>query len=81
MISFTFLAALAASAGVLGCNKKGPECEQTVATLNPSVDALNKAKPTSSKGVFLRKISVSSTMGVGVRVDAATVNGEARAPA
>jgi large subunit ribosomal protein L1 len=33
------------------------------------VDALNKAKPTSSKGVYLKKLAVSSTMGVGVRVD------------
>jgi large subunit ribosomal protein L1 len=33
------------------------------------VDALSKAKPASSKGVYLRKIAVSSTMGVGVRVD------------
>ena len=33
------------------------------------IDALNKAKPAASKGVYLRKISVSSTMGVGVRVD------------
>ena len=33
------------------------------------LDTLNKAKPASSKGVYLRKVAVSSTMGVGVRVD------------
>lgn len=33
------------------------------------IEALNKAKPASSKGVYLRKVAVSSTMGVGVRVD------------
>ena len=33
------------------------------------LDALSKAKPASSKGVYLRKLAVSSTMGVGVRVD------------
>jgi large subunit ribosomal protein L1 len=33
------------------------------------IDALNKAKPATSKGVYLRKISVSSTMGAGIRVD------------
>lgn len=38
------------------------------------VEALNKAKPASSKGVYLKKVSVSSTMGVGVRVDQATLN-------
>jgi len=33
------------------------------------LDALTKSKPASSKGVYLRKVAVSSTMGVGVRVD------------
>ncbi|MFY9260308.1 MAG: 50S ribosomal protein L1 [Gallionella sp.] len=33
------------------------------------IDALTKAKPATSKGVYLRKISVSSTMGAGIRVD------------
>jgi large subunit ribosomal protein L1 len=33
------------------------------------IDALNKAKPASSKGIYLRKVSLSSTMGAGVRVD------------
>ena len=37
------------------------------------VDALTKAKPASSKGQYLKKISVSSTMGAGVRVDQATL--------
>ncbi|OIQ79542.1 50S ribosomal protein L1 [mine drainage metagenome] len=38
------------------------------------VDALIKAKPASSKGQYMKKISVSSTMGAGVRVDQATLN-------
>lgn len=37
------------------------------------VDALNKAKPASSKGVYLKRIAVSSTMGAGVRVDQSTL--------
>ncbi len=37
--------------------------------LRALVDALQKAKPASSKGVYLKKVSVSSTMGSGVRVD------------
>ncbi len=37
------------------------------------VDALNKAKPAASKGVFLKRIAVSSTMGTGVRVDQSTL--------
>ena len=38
------------------------------------VEALTKAKPASSKGVYLRKVAVSSTMGVGVRVDTQTIS-------
>ena len=37
------------------------------------IEALNKAKPQSSKGQYLRKVAVSSTMGVGVRVDPQTI--------
>jgi large subunit ribosomal protein L1 len=38
------------------------------------IEALNKARPTSSKGIYLRKISLSSTMGAGVRIDQATLS-------
>jgi large subunit ribosomal protein L1 len=38
------------------------------------LDALTKAKPATSKGVFLRKVAVSSTMGVGVRVDMQSIS-------
>ncbi|MDO8306439.1 50S ribosomal protein L1 [Herminiimonas sp.] len=37
------------------------------------IDALNKAKPATIKGVYLRKVSLSSTMGAGVRVDQTTL--------
>ena len=37
------------------------------------VDALQKAKPAASKGVYFKKLAVSSTMGVGVRVDTSSV--------
>ncbi len=33
------------------------------------VEAINKSRPATAKGIFLKKISVSSTMGAGVRVD------------
>jgi large subunit ribosomal protein L1 len=38
------------------------------------IDALNKSKPATSKGVYLRKVAVSSTMGVGVRVDTQSIS-------
>ena len=41
--------------------------------LGALVDALVKAKPASSKGVYLRRVAVSSTMGVGVRVEPSSV--------
>ncbi len=43
------------------------------------IDALNKSKPASSKGIFLRKVALSSTMGVGARVDVATITAAAQA--
>jgi large subunit ribosomal protein L1 len=45
------------------------ESDKLSGNLRALIDALNKAKPASSKGVYLRKVAVSSTMGVGVRVD------------
>mgnify|MGYP001452713714 CR=1 FL=1 len=44
------------------------------ANLAALLDALNKAKPASSKGVFVRKVSLSSTMGIGLRIDQASLN-------
>lgn len=38
------------------------------------LDALQRAKPASSKGAYFKRLSVSSTMGVGVRVDQASVS-------
>jgi large subunit ribosomal protein L1 len=46
--------------------------KQNLVTL---VDALNKARPAGAKGIYLKKLSVSSTMGPGVRVDIASLSG------
>ncbi len=48
--------------------------EQLRDNLAALLDALNKSRPAAAKGVFLRKVSVSSTMGVGVRVDPASLS-------
>lgn len=50
------------------------DVEQLQTNLSALVDALNKARPAAAKGVYLRKIAVSSTMGGGARVDVASVN-------
>ena len=41
--------------------------------------AINKSKPSSMKGIYLKKVSVSSTMGVGIRVDQSGMAGAAAA--
>ena len=50
--------------------------EQLKTNLLALIEALNKAKPQGTKGVYLRRISVSSTMGAGVRVDTASVTAQ-----
>lgn len=47
--------------------------EQLQENLLALVDALNKARPTATKGVYLRKVAISSTMGGGARVDLASL--------
>jgi large subunit ribosomal protein L1 len=47
--------------------------EQLETNIKALIDALNKARPAAAKGVYLRKVSVTTTMGVGIRVDQATV--------
>jgi len=49
--------------------------------LRALMEALQKAKPASSKGVYLKKVSVSSTMGSGVRVDTGAFAAGAQAAA
>mgnify|MGYP000473180513 CR=1 FL=1 len=40
------------------------------------IDALNKARPSNTKGIYLKKVSISSTMGPGVKVDQASLAGQ-----
>ncbi len=49
------------------------ESDKLTGNLRALIEALTKAKPATSKGIYLRKVAVSSTMGVGVRVDTATL--------
>jgi large subunit ribosomal protein L1 len=42
--------------------------------LKAFIDALVKARPAAAKGIYLRRIALSSTMGIGVRVDTAGVS-------
>ncbi|MDG1821709.1 MAG: 50S ribosomal protein L1 [Methylophilaceae bacterium] len=47
--------------------------EQLSGNMAALVDAITKAKPASSKGVYLKKMSLSTTMGPGIRVDQSSV--------
>ena len=47
--------------------------DQLRANLAALMDAVNKAKPTGTKGIYIKKLSVSSSMGVGIRIDQANI--------
>jgi large subunit ribosomal protein L1 len=63
-------------AGIVHCSigRASFEVDLLRTNLAALVDALQKAKPASVKGIYLRKLAVSSTMGVGVRVDPSSLN-------
>src|SRR5262249_46498415 len=50
--------------------------EQLRDNLAALVDALKEAKPPPTEGMFVKKLSVSSTMGVGVKVDPASLSAQ-----
>jgi large subunit ribosomal protein L1 len=58
--------------GTIG--RRSFDADKLKGNLAALLDALSKAKPASSKGVYLRKVAVSSTMGVGVRVEIGSIN-------
>jgi len=49
------------------------DVEKLQTNLAALIDALNKARPAAAKGVYLRKVAVSSTMGAGARVEIASL--------
>jgi large subunit ribosomal protein L1 len=57
--------------------KKSFEPSQLLENAQALLDAIIKAKPAASKGVYLKKISVSTTMGPGVRIDPVSVTSKA----
>jgi large subunit ribosomal protein L1 len=61
--------------GIVHCSvgRASFEADNLKTNIAALIDALNKSKPASVKGIYLRKVSVSSTMGIGVRVDTATL--------
>ena len=61
--------------GTIG--RRSFDSDKLVDNLRALIEALNKSKPASSKGIYLRKIALSSTMGIGVRVDTQSIAAQA----
>ncbi len=66
-------------AGIIhaGVGKVSFDEGKLVENVRAIVDAVNKAKPSGAKGAYLKKVSLSSTMGPGVSVDLASATGAA----
>ena len=66
-------------AGIIHCSigRASFELDRLRTNLMALIDALNKSKPQAVKGVYLKKIAISSTMGIGVRVDPASLSSQA----
>ncbi|QJR16355.1 50S ribosomal protein L1 [Usitatibacter palustris] len=64
-------------AGIVQCTigRASFDVEALAENFDALLGAIGKSRPTSMKGVYLKKVSVSSTMGVGVKVDASGMAG------
>ena len=74
----------AEKAGVVhaGIGKASFDADKLVANVRAFVDAVSRAKPTGAKGTYMKKVSLTSTMGPGVSVDINSAMGsEAQAQA
>jgi len=70
-------------AGVIhaGVGKLSFDAAQIAGNIRAFVDAINRAKPAGAKGVYLKKVAVSSTLGPGVTVDVSDFRAAERADA
>ena len=58
-----------------GIGKASFSAEQIADNVNAFIAAINKARPTGAKGTYLKAVSISSSMGPGVKLDLATLVG------
>jgi large subunit ribosomal protein L1 len=56
-----------------GVGKASFTDDALLANVRALVEALNKAKPTGAKGVYIKRISLSSTMGPGVKIELGSI--------
>jgi len=66
-------------AGIIqaGVGKASFTADQLVENIRAFADAVQKAKPAGAKGTFIQRVAISSTMGPGVKVDTASMIGNA----
>ena len=65
----------AEKAGIIhaGIGKASFDEDKLLGNIRALVDAINRAKPTGAKGTYVKKMSLSSTMGPGVKVDVSSL--------
>jgi len=66
----------AEKAGIVhaGVGKLSFTTEALIENIKAFADSVNRAKPTGAKGTYLERMSVSSTMGPGIKVDLSTLS-------
>ncbi|WP_108883728.1 50S ribosomal protein L1 [Anderseniella sp. Alg231-50] len=65
-------------AGIIhaGVGKASFKEDQLLENVKAFIGAVSRAKPSGSKGTYIKRVSVSSTMGPGLKIDVASVSGE-----
>jgi large subunit ribosomal protein L1 len=63
-------------AGILqaGVGRASFDADAIEANVRAFIDAVNKAKPSGAKGTYVQRVSLSSTMGAGIKVDPASLS-------
>jgi len=56
-----------------GIGKASFDADKLIENARALADAIQRAKPAGAKGTYMKKISVSATMGPGIRVDVASL--------
>jgi len=62
-----------------GVGKSSFDASALAENIRAFADAVNKAKPSGAKGVYVKRVAITSTMGPGVKIDPSTLSGAAAA--
>ena len=53
----------------VGVAKMSFEKEKIIQNISAFINAIKKAKPSGVKGIYMKKVTLSSTMGPGIKLD------------